>query len=84
VFESRVLKEIFGPKRDEVTELRRKLHNTELNDLFFCSPNIVRLIKSKRIMWAGHIADTGYRRGVYRVLVWNHEGKTPLGRPRFR
>ena len=59
----------------------RKLRNEELNDLY-SSPNIVRLIKSRRMCWAGHVARMGERRGVYRVLVGKHEGKRPLGRPR--
>jgi hypothetical protein len=68
VFENRMLREIFGPKRDEVRREWRKLHNEELNDLY-CSPNIVRVIKSKRIRWARHVAPMGERRDVYRVLV---------------
>ena len=68
VFENRVLRRIFGPKRDEVTREWRKLHNEELNDLY-CSPNIVRVIKSRKIGWVGHVARMGERRGVYRVLV---------------
>ena len=83
VFENRVLRRIFGPKRDEVTGEWRKLHNEELNDLY-CSPNIMRVIKSRRMRWAGHVARMGERRGVYRVLVGNSEGKRPLGRPRRR
>jgi len=82
-FENRVLRRIFGPKRDEVTGEWRKLHNEELNDLY-CSPNIVRVIKSRRMRWAGHVAHMGERRGVYRVLVGKPEGKRPLGRPRHR
>jgi len=78
-----VLRGIFGPKRDEVTGEWRKLHNEELNDLY-CSPNIVRVIKSRRMRWAGHVARMGERRGVYRVLVGKPEGKRPLGRPRRR
>jgi len=83
VFENRVLRRIFGPKRDEVTADWRKLHvhNEELNDLY-CSPNIVQVIKSKRMRWAGHVARMGDRRGVYRVLVGKPDGKRPLGRPR--
>jgi hypothetical protein len=73
------LRRIFGPKRVEVTGEWRKLHNEELNDLY-CLPNIVRVIKSRRMRWAGHVARMG--RGVYRVMVWKQEGKRPLGRPR--
>ena len=70
VFASRVLRRIFGPKRDEVTGEWRKLHNEELNDLF-SSPNIVRVIKSRRMRWAGYVARMGERRGVYRVWWGN-------------
>jgi hypothetical protein len=83
VFEDRVLRRIFGPKRDKVTGERRKLHNEGLNDLYF-SPNIVRVIKSRRMKLAGHVAHMGDRRGVYRVFVGKPEGKRPLGRPRRR
>jgi hypothetical protein len=83
LFENRVLRRIFGPKRDEVTGEWRKLHNEELNDLY-SSPNIVRVIKSRRMRWAGHVARMGEERGVYRVLVGKSEGKRPLGRPRRR
>ena len=72
LFENRVLRRIFGPKRDEVTGERRKLHNEELNDLY-CSPNIFRVIKSRRMKWAGHIARMGERLVVYRVLVGKPE-----------
>ena len=63
-----MLRRIFGPKRDEVTGVWKKQHYEELNDLY-CSPNIVRVIKSRRMEWAGHVAHMGERRGVYRVLV---------------
>ena len=74
---------MFWPKRDSVTKEWRKLHNEELNDLC-CSPIIVRVKKSRRIRWAGHVARRGERRGVYRDLVGKSEGKRPLGRPRHR
>jgi len=77
VFENRVLR-IFGPKRDEVTGEWRKLHNEELNDLY-CSPNIVRVIKSIKMRCTGHVGRMGEGRGVYRVLVGKPEGKRPLG-----
>jgi len=83
VLENRVLRRIFGPKRDEVTGERRKQHSEELNDLY-SSPNIVRLIKSRRVRWAGHVARMGERRAFYRVLVRKPEGKRPLRRPRRR
>jgi hypothetical protein len=82
VFENRVLRKIFGPKREEDGSWR-KLHNDELHSLY-SSPNIVRVIKSKRTRWAGHVARMGDGRCVYRVLVWRSEGKRPLGRPRRR
>ena len=82
VSENRVLRRIFGPKRDKVTGEWRKLHNEELNDMY-SSPNIVRVIKSRRMRWAGHVARMGERRGVYRILVGNPEEKSPLGRPRL-
>jgi hypothetical protein len=76
-----VLRGIFGAKRDEVTGVWRKLHSEELNDLY-CSPNIVRVIKSRRMKWAGYVARMGEERGVTcRVLVGNSEGKRPLGDP---
>ena len=81
MFENRVLRRIFGPKRDGVTGEGRKLHNEELNDLY-SSPNIVRGIKSRRIRWAGHVARMEEGRGVHKVLVGKPEGKRPLGRPR--
>jgi hypothetical protein len=83
VFENRVLRRIFGPKRDEVTREWRKLHNGELHN-FYPSPNIIRKIKSRRMRWAGHVARMGEDREVYRVLVEEPEGKKPLGRPRRR
>jgi len=78
VFENMVLRRIFGPVRDEVTGELRRLHNEELNDLY-SSPNIVRVIKSRRMRWAGHVARMGEERGAYRVLVGKPEGKRPLG-----
>ena len=83
VLENRVLRRIFWPKRDEVTGEWRKLHNEELYDLY-SSPNIVRVIKSRRMRWAGPVSCMGESRGVYRVLVGKPEGKSPLGRPRRR
>jgi len=83
VFEHRVLRRIFGPKRDEVTGEWRKLHNEELNDLY-SSPDVIQVIKSRRIKWAGHVAHMGERSGAYRVLVGKPDGKRPLGRPRHR
>jgi len=83
VFENRVLRRIFGPRRDEITGEWRRLHNEELNDLY-SSPNIVRVIKLRRMRWAGHVARMGDGRGVYRVLAWKPEGKRPLGRPMRR
>jgi len=80
VLENRMLRRIFGPKRDEVTGEWRKLHNEELNDLY-SSPNIVRVMKSRRMRWVGHVARIGERVGVCRVLVGKSEGKRPLGRP---
>jgi hypothetical protein len=82
VFENGVLRKIFGPKRDEDGSWR-KLHNDELHRLY-SSPNIVRVIKSRRMRWAGHVAHIGEGRGVYMVLVGRPEGKRPLGRPRRR
>jgi len=74
---------VFGPRRDEETREWRRLHNEELNDLY-SSPNIVRVIKSRRMRWAGHGARMGEERGVYRVLVGKPEGRRPLGRTRHR
>jgi hypothetical protein len=83
MFENRVLRRIFGPKRDEVKGELRKLHNEELRDLY-SSPSIVRIIKSRRMRWADHVARMGEERNAYRLLVGNPEGKRPLGRPRRR
>jgi hypothetical protein len=82
VLENRVLRRIFGPKREEDGSWR-KLHCDELHSLYFL-PNIVRVTKSRRMRWAGHGARTGEGRGVYRVLVGRPEGKRPLERPRRR
>jgi hypothetical protein len=83
VFENRVLRRIFGPKRDGVTGVWRKLHNEELHVLY-PSPIIMRVIKSRRVRWAGNVARMVGGRGVYRVLVGKPEGKRPFGRPRRR
>jgi hypothetical protein len=83
VFENRVLRRILGPKRDKVTGEWRRLHNGELNDLY-SSPNIVRVIKSRRMRWAGHVARMGERRGTYKILVGRPGGNRPLGIPRRR
>jgi hypothetical protein len=77
------MRRLFGPKRDEVTGEWRKLHNEELNELYSL-PNIVRVVKSRRMRWAGHVARMGVERGVRRVLVGKPEGKRPFGRPRRR
>jgi hypothetical protein len=83
VFENRVLTRIFGPQRDEVTGERRRLHNEQLNDLY-SSPNIIWVIKSRRVRWAGYVARMGEGRGAYRTLMGRPEGRRPLGRPRRR
>jgi len=83
VFENRAMRRIFGPKRNEITEEWRKLHNEELDDLY-SSQNIIQVIKSRRTRWAGHVVCMGERRGVYRILLGKPEGKRPLGRPRRR
>jgi hypothetical protein len=82
-FENRVLRRIFGPKRDEVTGGWRKLHNEELHGLY-SSPSIVRVIKARRMRWARHVARMGEVRGAYNILVGSPEGRRPLGRPRRR
>jgi hypothetical protein len=82
VSDYRVLR-IFGPKRDEVTGEWRNLHNEELNDVY-SSPNIVRVIKSRRIRWAGHVESMGERRCIYRIFVGKPEGKRPMGVPSRR
>ena len=82
VLENRVLRRIFVSKRDEVKRDLRQLRSEELNDLY--SPSIVRVIISRRIKWAGHVARMGEKKGVYRALVGKPEGKRPLGRPSRR
>jgi hypothetical protein len=83
VSENKALRRIFGPKRDRVTRGWRKLHNKELHNLY-SSPNIIRIIKSRRMRWVGHVARMGEKRNTYRLLVGKPEGKRPLGRPRCR
>jgi hypothetical protein len=86
VFENRVLRRIFGPKRDEERGGWRKLHNEELRN-FSSSPSIIRIIKSRRMRWAGHVARRGKKKkkkNAYRILVGKPEGKRPLGRQRRR
>jgi hypothetical protein len=83
VFENRVLSRIFGPKRDGVTGGWRKLHNEELHNLY-SSRSIIRIIKSRRMRWAEHVARMGEKRNVYRLLLEEPERKRPLGRPRRR
>ena len=83
MFENKVLRRIFGPKREGVTGEWRKLHNEELNDLY-SSPNMVWVIKWRRMRWAGHVPRMEEGRGVHKVLVGKREGKRPLGRPRRR
>jgi hypothetical protein len=96
VFENWVLRRIFGPKRDEVIWEWKRLHNEQLYAVYwrrlhneqlyavYSSPNIIRVIKSRRLRWAGHVARMGKRRGEYRALVGKPEGRRPLGRPRRR
>ena len=83
VFQNRVLRRIFGPKREEVRGEWRKLYKEEFNDLY-SSPYIVRVIKSRRMRWEEYVASVGERRGVYRVLVGKREEKSPLGRSKRR
>jgi hypothetical protein len=83
VFEKRVLRRMFGPKRDEMVGGWRKLHNEELHNLY-SSPNIIRIIKSMRMRWVGHVARMEAKRNAYRILLGNPERKRPLGRPRRR
>jgi hypothetical protein len=83
VFGNRVLSRIFGPNRDGVMGGWRNLYNEELHNLYF-SQSIIRIIKSTRMRWAGHVAGMGEKRNVYRLLVGKPEGKRPLGRPRHR
>jgi hypothetical protein len=78
MFENRVLRRIFGPKRDEVTGEWRKLHNEEIRDLYF-SPCTIRIMKTRRMRWAGHVARMREKRNAYRLLVGKPEGKRPLG-----
>jgi hypothetical protein len=82
VFDNRVLK-IFEPKKDEVMGEKRKLHNKELRDMY-SSLSIIRIIKLRRMRWAGHVARLGEKRNVYRLLAGKPEGKRPLGRPRCK
>jgi hypothetical protein len=83
VFENRVLRRMFGPKRDEVTGEWGKLHNEELHNLY-SFPDIIRQIQSRRMRWMGHVARIGEERKAYKVLVGKPEGRKPLGRPRRR
>jgi hypothetical protein len=83
VFENRVQRKIFGPKRDEVMRGWRKLHNEKLHNLY-SSPSIIRMIKSRRMRWAGHLARMEANRNGYSILVGKPEGKRPLGAPTHR
>jgi hypothetical protein len=83
VLENRVPRRIYGPKRDEVTGDWRKLHNEKLHNLY-SSPIIIRMIKSRRMKWAGHVARMGNKRNAYKIFVGKPEGKKSLGRPRRR
>jgi hypothetical protein len=83
VFENRVLRRIFGPKRDEVTGGWKKPHNEELHGLY-SSSSIIRVIKSRRMRWSGHVVRMGELRDAYNILIGRPEGRRPLGRPRRR
>jgi hypothetical protein len=83
VFEDRVLRKIFGRQKNEASRKCRKLHNEELRDLYYL-PSIIRIIKSRRMRWAGHVAGMLEKRNAYRLLVGKPEGRRPLGRPRRR
>jgi hypothetical protein len=83
VFENRVLRRIFGPKRDDVTGDWRKLHNENLHSLY-SSPSIIRMIESRRMRWTGHAARMGKKRNAYRILMRKPEGNRPIGRSRRR
>jgi hypothetical protein len=83
VFENRVLRRIFGPKRNEVTREWRKLHTEKLH-ILYSSPNIITQVKSRRLRWVEHVASMGEEGNVYRVLMGKPEGKRPHGRPRHR
>ena len=81
VFENRVLRRVFGSKMGEITGEWRRLYNEEINELY-SSPNIIWVVKLRKMRWVGHVASMGESRGAYRVLVGKPEGKRPLGRPR--
>jgi hypothetical protein len=83
VFEDRVLRRIFGPKRDDVTGGWGKLHNEELHNLY-SSQSIIRMIKPRKMRWGGHVARMGERRNAYRIFMGKLEGRRPFGRPRRR
>jgi hypothetical protein len=83
LFENRVLRRIFGPKKDEASGEWKKLHNEELHDLY-SSPSIIRIMKARRMRWAGHVARMGEKRNAYGLVVGKPEGRRPLGRPRRR
>jgi hypothetical protein len=83
VFEKRVLRRIFGPKRDEVIEGWREMHNEEFHNLY-CSPSTIRIIKTRKMRWTGHVGRMGENRNAYRILVGKPEGKRQLVRPRRR